>query len=684
MLTVEEFKNSFVVPDISTHCKKRGKQHIEFLDDIMTYDCEVTTIPGDDPPRTAKGLLYVWSACVFGTTVYGRTVEEFKDLIIFLYKKMHLGFKRRLTCYVHNLEYDFIFLLGLIPFKEIFATAKRAVLYAYGYGLEFRCSYKLSNMSLDKFGEQMQVKHRKLSGEEFNYSVIRTPDTILDPDKELPYIEHDVLALYEAVINKFNIEGDNAATTPLTSTGYVRRACRNAMAKNPKNRELFERLRMDPHMFDLCNRAFRGGDCHANRFRSGKIWENVDSFDLASSYPAVLMYNKYACEPFRKQNIHTMSDIKALKYLLDNDYAIIMNVTFYDIAARGSVPYIPLDKCYDIERYTNDNGRILRADMASMVINEDDFYIIADSYTMSDFYIKECYVAKTAPLPVEFRQVVYDFFKRKSKLKGNKVRKYEYDRLKALLNALYGMTAQNPVHEKVVLNGGTWDTVDPDTADALDHFYKSENSFLPYQWCVKVTSAARRRLYEAIKLIDNGEKAEKSKFIYADTDSVKFIHDERVIAGIEKINERIIKQAEACDVPAIAYTESGERQVLGVFDFDDHYDKFITYGAKKYAYEKEGQFYCTVSGLNKKKGAKEIGTIDNFKLGLTIHDSGRTISIYDDDINEHYVNVNGKDYKIRANIAILNTTYTLGVSKEYGELAPNIVVGSVYDEEVTL
>ena len=681
MLTVSEFKTFVRLQRPTTHMKKRGKQDIAYFDDFATYDCEVSTIPGPEL-KACKGLLYIWQVCIFGHTVYGRTLDEFKDFALFLYKKLGLNYKNRLVMFVHNLEYDFTFFSGLFNWKEVFATNTRSILFGYAYGIEFRCSYKLTNMSLSKFAEQMQVEHQKLSGDDFDYRAIRTPDTELT-EEQMEYCENDVLGLYEGIQKKLTADGDNIATMPYTSTGYVRRDCRNAMRSNRNNRALFERTRLSPHLYTMSKKAFRGGNCHANRERAGKIEKNVVSFDIASSYPSVLMYEKYACKPFRRIDIKSVQE---LKYIFDHEYACLFDITLIKPRTEGSIPYIPIDKCEELSGFVNDNGRVLKADRLRLICNEDDLYIILDSYEKDAIIFNESWIAETDYLPIELRRVISHYFEEKTTYKGVEGKEYYYAKMKNLFNAIFGMTVQDPVHPIIKYDKGIWSSQKADTVKSLDNFYDNPQSFLPYQWGVAVTSKARRRLHEAIKIIDAGRPAKLSPMYYCDTDSVKFLYDKSIMDQISAINDRIRKKAESCPVKAIAYTRKNEEQVLGLWDFEETYDKFVSFGAKKYAYEggKKGGFHITVSGLNKEKGAKEIGCIENFKIGLTVKDAGRTISVYDDNIKPHYVTVNGKDYKIYGNIAILDTTYTLGVTPEYGELAPNIFTGSIYDEEVAL
>ena len=96
---------------------------------------------------------------------------------------------------MHNLSYEFTFLSGIYHFKpeEVFAVDKRAILKCTMFNkLEYRCSYRLSNMSLLEFTKAENVEHRKYSEKyDFDYNIIRYPWTPLDSD-ELLYCQNDV------------------------------------------------------------------------------------------------------------------------------------------------------------------------------------------------------------------------------------------------------------------------------------------------------------------------------------------------------------------------------------------------------------------------------------------------------------------------------------------------------------
>ena len=67
---------------------------------------------------------------------------------------------------------------------------------------EFRCSYLLSGYGLDLIGKNLlKYKVRKLSGEEFDYSLVRNEKTILSP-LEMQYCINDVLVVMAYIQEK--------------------------------------------------------------------------------------------------------------------------------------------------------------------------------------------------------------------------------------------------------------------------------------------------------------------------------------------------------------------------------------------------------------------------------------------------------------------------------------------------
>ena len=130
--------------------------------------------------------MYQWQFCLDDEVCFGRTWEEFVTLISCLEKNLNLSLKNRLVIWVHNLGFEWQFMRNFLEYEEGFFLEERkpAKIITKG-GIEFRCSYVLSNMSLSKFCENEKgVIHYKLEGEQYNYSLLRTPFTPLSEYEE--------------------------------------------------------------------------------------------------------------------------------------------------------------------------------------------------------------------------------------------------------------------------------------------------------------------------------------------------------------------------------------------------------------------------------------------------------------------------------------------------------------------
>lgn len=114
---------------------------------MTAFDIETSTIPG-----TQQAIMYIWQWQIGDFTVIGRTWEEFRDLCYRL--KALCKEDQYIVVYVHNLSFEFQFLAGIYEFQpeDVFCIESRRILKCDMLGcLEFRCSYRHSNMSLDEF-----------------------------------------------------------------------------------------------------------------------------------------------------------------------------------------------------------------------------------------------------------------------------------------------------------------------------------------------------------------------------------------------------------------------------------------------------------------------------------------------------------------------------------------------------
>lgn len=674
-------------------CRKRGrkKNHIVYYDVEMAFDIETTTLEKLDYERYNKtgekvvkgtAFLYHWQFCVKDTVCFGRTWDEFLSFCEKLHLYLHTSDWKRVVVYVHNLSYEFQFMKDFIEFSEIFARDAHKVMkcFSHRYGIEFRCSYFLSNMSLSKFCENSEgVTHYKLV-DTYDYRKIRTPLTPLS-EIEQGYCYNDVRGLCECI--RAARKEDNLAEIPLTSTGYVRREFRRAMQAD-KNYypNTFTDLALTLPQYQLCKDAFRGGNTHANRVHAGhtitaKKGDNaiiMGSMDISSSYPAQIAMGYYPMSAFRAVEITSQEQF-------DNLCAarcVIMRVQFDNLHIKENipVPYIPLSKCQKHGKdCVIDNGRVLSIDCCEIAMTEIDLAIIRNQYDYDFFTVSECYAAARGKLPDSMRKKMMSFFIAKSQLKGNPDKIYEYMKSKNKLNSTFGMCVTDLLQDEWVMNQttGEWTRKKADAEKALNTYYDGKNSFLHYQWGIYVTAHARKQLQDMLDVAG-------MDVVYCDTDSIKFLHPDVHIPEFEAKNKILAKRAIENDIPA--FCDVGEkRYILGVWDMDDLYIQFKTLGAKKYCGvewdEKAAEsgkdpvrFTSTVAGMNKKLGAENLKCCNNFRLCRRMENVGRTISCFNNS-KPHYIKVNGEEILSASNIGIIDTTYTLGVSNEYYEVLVN-------------
>lgn len=601
--------------------------------------------------------MYIWQFAIEDYIIIGRTWDEFKKLVGWL-NACSQG--RRIVCFVHNLSYEIQFLSGVFHFENenLFAMDSRKVVKAVLGNIEFRCSYILSNMSLDALTKRYGIQHQKLSGTEFDYSKMRFSDTQLTPE-ELQYCINDVLGLVESIHKIMELNSDSMYTLPLTSTGFVRRICKNAMRNEHKS---ILNAYPDYEVFKLLRCAFRGGNTHASRyFADTVITEPVQSMDIVSSYPFQETCKLFPVYPF--EEIHS-TDIGYIDLQIEKEKPVLFHVALYDVKLRNKyviVPYIPFDKCIKYEDVQIDNGRILKAKYIEVAITDIDWQIIVKQYTFKANLIHG-YKSKYGKLPKGLIQCNLEFYRNKTTLKGVKGQELYYAKNKELLNSIYGMTIQSPVKRNILFNdeGEEPDLYieDDSLSDEQLLIASRKKAFTCYQFGVWTTAHARDSLEHGIDICGDD-------LIYCDTDSCKFI-------GQHDFSDYNRKMQELAIAGGLYATDiNGITHYGGIFEEDGIYEGgFITQGAKKYAYIQNGELHITVSGVGKKKGAealKQAGGLNAFREGFVFHNCGKTESIYNDKALGE-IEYHGRKINVSRNVYIHEQDYTLGRSEAYSEL----------------
>lgn len=666
-------------------CKHKKKpKYIVYT--FATLDIETTTI--DNGIDTPYGFMYHWQMDVGGYVVTGRRWDEWVKFMLKLVEIFKTDETRHFVVYIHNESFEFQFIRDFLNdyfggFRVFAAERRKPIYVTTGNGIQFRCSYKLTNMSLEKAVQnELGVVHCKAAGD-LDYRVIRTADTPLD-DTEYGYCVSDVVCLYELIERRLINEHDNLESIPMTSTGYVRRDCRNSCRKDEDYREEFLKQEMTESVYKLLMEAGRGGNTHANRYMSGRIWHDVDSFDVASSYPSQMFLRKFPVSKFTPYGeIESMTELDGLL----SEYACLFRVIFTGLEIKDNIgmPYIPISKATERSKHvTLDNGRVLsvinREDRENdrgylaLTLTDIDFQIIKEQYTWDDMSISDFHIATYGYLPEALLSQVMAYFKAKTELK-DKIKEaeergdeeeaanlaYLYAKSKNRLNGIFGMCYTNPVHNVISINeDGEWIEDKPEIADALKKYWKSRNSFLVYAWGVWITAWARRHLEDLFNALG------QDKVIYGDTDSGKAVDVD--ISKIDELNSKIMaladKRGAYCDY-------NGTRYYMGIYEHENKIAiaKFKTLGAKKYVYEDEKGLHVTISGVNKKLGAKELGSIDNFVPGFIFKDAGGLTLYYNDaEQGIHQITVDGCTMTTASNIGMVDSTYEIGITSEYAEL----------------
>ena len=548
-----------------------------------------------------KAIMYIWQFAIEENVIIGRTWNDFLYFCKKLYDYLNLK-ERYIVVYVHNLSYEFQFICKWFNWVDIFADSERKPIKATTDShFIFKCSYRLSGYSLEVLANNLKSHNIKKMVGDLDYNLIRNSKTPISKE-ELKYCENDVLIVTSYIDEQIN-EFGNIEKIPLTQTGKVRRYVRKQCFQNKEYQYFIKELTIEKPEYMLLKNAFMGGFTHCNAMYTNKICQNVTSYDFTSSYPTVLISEKYPMSKGKEVYISTETE---LLNLIKN-YCVLVDLQFTNI--KTSFMYeqiISYSKCRNVKNPLINNGRIVQADTLTITCTDVDFLNIRDFYKWDSMKIGLCYIYKKDYLPKEFIKTILHLYKSKTELKGVDGKEVEYLHSKELLNSLYGMCVTSIVHDTVSFNGSEWTTENGNLDEELKNYNTDKNRFLFYHWGVWCTAYARNNLYTGIREC-------KDDYIYSDTDSIKIFNADKHKNYFEKYNEWIVQKLEKClkyhKIP-LDYispkTIKGDIKTLGIWDFDGFYTDFKTLGAKRYIYRKDNKISITVCGLSKKSGKEFI------------------------------------------------------------------------------
>jgi len=631
----------------------------------FSFDIETTSFKENDDK---KCIMYIWQFAIENDVIIGRTWNEFKNLIQILKNILNLNEKRKIIVYIHNLSYEFQFLYKRFFISDIFADSERKPIKAeIDKCIILKCSYRLSGYNLATLAKNLKKPLKKMCGD-LDYSLIRNSQTVLS-DTEINYCIQDVLIVNEYIRESIAEYGD-ICNIPLTQTGKIRRLTRNHCMKNKSYKNFIHNLTLTKEEFYLLKNAFCGGFTHANAFYINQIMENVSSFDFTSSYPTVMISEKFPMSKGKQIKIESIEQIKKLS----EKYNLVFDVELFHVKPKVLFENIlSYSKCRDVVKPILNNGRIVSCETLKTTFTETDFFSFLSFYDFDSIKFGLCYIYESDYLPKEIIEMILKLYTEKTTLKGVKGKETEYLHSKELLNSLYGMTVTSIIHDTYMIKNHEWITENSDIQEEIEKYNQDKNRFLFFAWGVWVTTYARRNLYTAI--LECGKD-----YIYSDTDSVKILNAEKHQEYFKKYNEWIINRLENTlkhyDMKETIKpkTIKGIEKPLGVWDFEGVYQKFKTLGAKRYMIEKDNEIEITIAGLSKKDGKKYIEKqkkpfefFDNF-MYIPPENSGKKTHTYiDSEISGLITDYQGNTefYNEKSFVHLENCSFDLSLAQNF-------------------
>ena len=663
------------------------KTSIEYLNLECSFDIETTSTYTKEGKKFSFMYLWGFGMGEYGEYLrYGRTWEEFKDLLDYISNELNIHINRRLVIYVHNLGYEFQFFRKLFEWETVFSVDDRKPIKALTKsGFEFRDSYILSGYNLESLADNL-VKHKnkKLVGN-LDYSLIRHHNTDIT-DEELEYMENDVTIILNYINEQIEQYG-NITKIPLTNTGrvreYVKHKCyynegkskyKSSKSKRNNYRFIMENLTLETDEYLKLKRTFMGGFTHSNPINTDKVLQGVHSVDYISSYPSVMIAEKF---PMGKGFTPSKDEIlkNGYDYYLNNFCCMInisvqnlKNVFIYDSFLSESKCKIEGDKLIN-------NGRVFSAEYLNTYITDVDYTIFKRCYKWDRMEIHDLICYPKGYLPKPIIESILELYQDKTTLKGVKGKEVEYLLSKGMLNSIFGMTVTDVVKDEITYDD-EWGVEPASLETEIENYNTKKSRFLFYPWGVWVTAYARRNLWLGILSF-------KEDYIYSDTDSIKFFNYEKHEEFIKGYNKMVInKQLQTLNYYELnpnllsPKTVEGESKPLGVWDYEGYYTRFKTLGAKRYLVEEDNKLYLTVAGLSKMNGVHymieqcnndftkvfEMFTDD---LKIPKENTGKNTHTYiDDEITETIIDYQGKEEDITSlsGVHLEPTSFSLSIS----------------------
>lgn len=613
----------------------KGKYRYQYIsDDVMCFDTEVTNgyiidnevVPFDyDNPEPYKdcekhSLVYFWSFAIEDNVYIGRELKDFVDLM----KDLNTYCPFQKIIYVHNLSYDFCFLINIFKFDSVFARKSRHPMTAdiEKYKTTFRCSYFLTNLSLENWGKAYNLKRTKKVGS-LDYSKIRTPLTPMTQE-EIDYGAYDVLTQVEG-IRHYKKQYGHIYNIPLTHTGKMRKECEAVMSKEISYNKKISMLipKTLTEYKEQCD-AFIGGTVLCNWLYKDRTIKDLEAWDIASSYPFVLLTGLYPMSPFY------IVERNYERYMHNEKYLYLITFSATDIESNFNCHFLSKSKALSTTGAEVNNGRIIRAKEIKYTLTSIDYELFLKCYEVKgEITIEKFQYCRAGYLNNNFRKFILNLYADKTTLKGVAGMEDIYMNKKEYINSAYGDYVTKIFADDILFN---YDSLvdytnqsnikiwDKDKLD-IESYQKKYNTlqkkkFKNYKAFIHgvfVTANARKRLWDCIT-----SEGMDEHLVYTDTDSAK-IHNykgdyfEKENKRVMELNKKIAKDLGVSEEMFAPKDKFGIAHPIGVWEHEDTYEEFKSLGCKQYIYKDKDGLHLTCAGVSK-LAVQCFDTVDDFEI----------------------------------------------------------------------
>lgn len=698
--TKGKYRNRLVCDDIFTFDTETTSDYVDEQGNVFMFDY-------DNPERAHNSLkhsvCYLWQFGINENRYIGRELSDFTDLLFEL--NQYISHNIIKFVFVHNLAFDFCFLQNVIKFDNVFARTPRHPMSATSrfYGIEFRCSYVLTNLRLETWADANKLKAQKKTGL-LDYRVLRTPLTPLTQD-ELDYAIADLDVIYEG-IKVYRKQYGAVWSIPLTHTGKVRRLCAEVMSVEPYYCKNVTAL-TPPNLNEYVKQAhaFIGGTVFCNWLYKRRTLKNVTQYDIVSSYPWALINNLYP-----QSRLLKVPKSKYDRYLNNPDYVYIIKFTAYGVESNYNCHFISKAKAISISHAVTDNGRVVSCDSISLILTSVDYHIFERCYTCKSIEIDELKISRCGYLSNTFRRFVIETYKDKTTLKNVPDKETLYQNKKENLNALYGDMVTKQFSDQIDYDYSDKENIwhktildDDIYAKKLGEVYRRQyKNYKVFLQGIFVTAWARSRIWSAVLDEQDGERMDEH-IVYTDTDSLKMYHYngdffERDNKVVLTRHEEIAREL-GIDVNDLSPVDiKGNAHPIGVWEQEETAVKFRSLGCKQYMCEyADGHKKLTCAGISK-LAVKCFKDIDAFDIDRTLtekelvnakDDKGHTAEKLTPYYNVEYPEVHYPDgyvCKYKSGVCLMPTTFNLSITPNDLALLYGIVADklnkSYYREDI--